>query len=72
MTLDAALATLPDDFRVPLVLRDVVGHDYAEIATMLDIPGGTVRSRIARARSRLADVVGNQHPPDERPTTTTA
>jgi len=52
--LSNALAELPDDFREPLVLRDVAGLDYAEIADVLDIPPGTVRSRIARARGRLA------------------
>ena len=51
---EEVLAELPDDFREPLVLRDVAGLDYAEIADVLDIPPGTVRSRIARARGRLA------------------
>ena len=51
--IEQALAGLPPDFRAPLVLCDVVGLDYAEIATTLDIPPGTVRSRIHRGRALL-------------------
>ena len=68
LTIDAALAELPDEFRVPIVLRDLGGHDYAEIAEILDIPPGTVRSRIARGRGRLAELLGNQTAPSRRPT----
>jgi RNA polymerase sigma-70 factor (ECF subfamily) len=64
LTIDDALASLPPDFRAPVVLRDVLGLDYAEIAEVLDIPPGTVRSRIARGRKALALQVGrNQEPP---------
>ncbi len=59
LAIDDALAHLPEDFRVAVVLRDVVGLDYAEIATTLDIPPGTVRSRIARGRAELARRLGN-------------
>ncbi len=55
--IDRALATLPPEWRAALVLRDLCGLDYAEIAEVLDIPGGTVRSRIARARAALAPVL---------------
>lgn len=66
---DAALATLPDDFRAAVVLRDLAGLDYAEIADTLGIPAGTVRSRIARGRAALAKVIaGNQNGHSERPT----
>lgn len=51
--LDRALGRLPDEFRLPVVLRDVADFDYAEIATALDIPVGTVKSRIARGRALL-------------------
>jgi RNA polymerase sigma-70 factor (ECF subfamily) len=68
MVLDDALMALPEEFRAPIVLRDQIGMDYAEIAATLDIPPGTVRSRIARGRSRLADhLLGNQNGPDKRP-----
>jgi RNA polymerase sigma-70 factor (ECF subfamily) len=49
----AALAALPDEFRAAVVLCDVIGLDYAEIARTLDIPAGTVRSRIHRGRALL-------------------
>lgn len=55
IVLDDALRELPDEFRAPIVLRDQLGMDYAEIAATLDIPPGTVRSRIARGRTRLAE-----------------
>jgi predicted RNA polymerase sigma factor len=51
---DAALASLPVEFRTAVVLRDVCDLPYDEIAVILDVPVGTVRSRIARARSALA------------------
>lgn len=54
LDLEAALMELPLDYRSAVVLRDVCGLDYAEIAEALGIPGGTVRSRIARGRSLLA------------------
>ena len=57
LDLDAALTALPKDFRVPVILRDVIGCDYAEIAAILEIPPGTVRSRIARGRAKLADTM---------------
>jgi RNA polymerase sigma-70 factor, ECF subfamily len=68
LTLDAALARLPDEFRAALVLRDLCELDYAEIAEVLAIPAGTVRSRISRARLALARDLGNQDHPDDRPT----
>jgi len=48
-----ALDQLPDDFRIAVVLVEVQGHTYREVADMLDIPVGTVRSRLSRARSLL-------------------
>ena len=64
LAIDEALAGLAEDFRIAVVLRDVVGLDYAEIATTLDVPPGTVRSRIARGRAELARRLGN---PSEDP-----
>jgi RNA polymerase sigma-70 factor (ECF subfamily) len=51
--LDRALAALPDHYRVVVVLADVEGLTYGQIAEALDVPIGTVRSRLARARSAL-------------------
>ncbi len=66
---DRGLSHVPEEFRTAVVLRDVAGLDYAEIAEMLDLPPGTVRSRIARGRARLAEAIaGNQPPPDRRQT----
>lgn len=53
-----ALRALPEVFRVPVVLCDVVGLSYEEIANQLTIPVGTVRSRIHRGRAQLREVLG--------------
>jgi RNA polymerase sigma-70 factor (ECF subfamily) len=67
--IDAALATLSVEHRTVVVLRDVCTLDYDEIAAVLDLPPGTVRSRIARGRAALARALeGNPLPPDRRPT----
>jgi RNA polymerase sigma-70 factor (ECF subfamily) len=72
--IDVALARIPEDFRVAVVLRDLCDLDYAQIADVLNVPPGTVRSRIARGRAALAVELGpthdagNQAPPGQRPT----
>jgi RNA polymerase sigma-70 factor (ECF subfamily) len=68
LDVEAALARLPLEFRSAVVLRDLCGLDYAEIAELLSIPPGTVRSRIARGRAALAPLLGNPTPPASRPT----
>lgn len=55
--LQAALRALPEEFRVAVVLSDVVGLPYAEIAEHLGVPVGTVRSRIHRGRRSLRQVL---------------
>jgi RNA polymerase sigma-70 factor (ECF subfamily) len=71
LALDVALRSLSDEYRLPVVLRDVADLDYAEIAAVLDIPPGTVRSRIARGRAALAKALspqaGNQLTDPDRP-----
>jgi RNA polymerase sigma-70 factor (ECF subfamily) len=57
LDLEAALAALPPEQRVPLVLVDMEGYPVAEVAAMLGLPVGTVKSRCARARARLAPIV---------------
>jgi RNA polymerase sigma-70 factor (ECF subfamily) len=51
--LEKALAELSEDFRTILILREVEDLDYSEIAEVLNVPVGTVRSRLARARMAL-------------------
>jgi len=55
--LSDAISTLPDDARDTLVLRDVDGLSYAEIAEVLDIPKGTVMSRLYYARRKLQETL---------------
>ena len=51
--IDRALASLPDELRIAVTLRDVQGLEYQEIAQVLGVPIGTVESRIFRGRQRL-------------------
>lgn len=77
LVLDDALDKLSQDLRIAVVLRDVADLDYAEIAEVLDVPVGTVKSRISRGRAALAAELrldddrrgarGNRSDPDERP-----
>jgi RNA polymerase sigma-70 factor (ECF subfamily) len=53
--LHRAIAGLPEDRRIVVLLRDVEGLDYQEIAEILDVPIGTVRSRLHRARLDLKE-----------------
>lgn len=50
-----ALADLPEDFRTVVLLCDIEGFTYEEIANMLDVPIGTIRSRLHRGRNLLRD-----------------
>ncbi|WFP64631.1 sigma-70 family RNA polymerase sigma factor [Mesorhizobium sp. WSM4904] len=59
--IEAAIARLPEAFRETLVLRDINGLSYREIAAMLGVPQGTVMSRLARARSLLMTDIGGRH-----------
>ncbi|MFC1554163.1 sigma-70 family RNA polymerase sigma factor [candidate division KSB1 bacterium] len=47
---DAALLKLPEEYKIVLVLSDIEGFSYKEIADILDCPIGTIRSRLSRAR----------------------
>jgi RNA polymerase sigma-70 factor (ECF subfamily) len=52
-----AVDTLPEKFKTPLVLRDMQGLTYEEIGGILDLPEGTVKSRINRARLRVKELL---------------
>jgi RNA polymerase sigma-70 factor (ECF subfamily) len=54
-----ALEQLAEEFRLPVILRDLCGLDYDQIAEVLELAPGTVRSRIARGRGKLADIIGS-------------
>jgi RNA polymerase sigma factor (sigma-70 family) len=60
--LEAAIAALPEPFRETLILRDVQGLSYGEIAEVTGAPVGTVMSRLARARGRLLLVAAKSEP----------
>lgn len=51
--INGALNSLPEDFRTVIILSDIEGYTYDEIADFIDIPVGTVRSRLHRARKML-------------------
>jgi RNA polymerase sigma factor (sigma-70 family) len=62
----AALAALPPDFRAAVVLCDIEGLTYEEIAAVLDTKIGTVRSRIHRGRAQLRAALAHRRPTGER------
>ena len=55
-----AIESLPDAYREIVVLRDIEGFTYQEIATVLDCPAGTVMSRLGRARGRLRKLLSGR------------
>jgi RNA polymerase sigma-70 factor (ECF subfamily) len=65
--LKRALDDLPDEFRIPVLLCDVEEFSYKDIAQMLGIPLGTVRSRIFRGRQRLRDALTRKSGSESEP-----
>ena len=61
-----ALAALPPEFRAAVVLCDIEGLSYEEIASVLDVKIGTVRSRIHRGRAQLRTALAHRQPSGER------
>ena len=55
-----AIDELPDSYREIVVLRDIEGFSYQEIATVLNCPAGTVMSRLGRARGKLREVLSGR------------
>lgn len=73
LDITAALRLLPFDQRVAIVLVDIEGYSVAEASRILDVPSGTVKSRCARGRARLADELsayGNRPDEDDVPSET--
>lgn len=58
-SLERAIAALPEDLRTAIVLRELEGMSYEEIAQTMECPVGTVRSRIFRARDAIGKKVGS-------------
>ena len=58
-TVEKAIEALPEDLRTAIVLRELDGMSYEEIAQTMDCPVGTVRSRIFRARDAIGKKIGN-------------
>ncbi len=56
--MEAAIAALPEELREAIVLREIEGLSYEEIARAMDCPVGTVRSRIFRAREAIDGRIG--------------
>jgi RNA polymerase sigma-70 factor (ECF subfamily) len=57
-----AIAALPAPLRDVIAAVDIAGLSYAEAATALGVPRGTVMSRLFRARARLAGALGGERP----------
>ena len=56
----AEQTSLPDDMRAAIILRDVKGYSYDEIASILDANVGTIKSRISRGREKLREILSKQ------------
>lgn len=63
--IEQGLAALHEDQRAIIVLRDLEDLDYDEIATLLDVPRGTVKSRLHRARAALASALAHRIGPED-------
>lgn len=61
--LQSALAALPDDMRIALTMSAVEGRRYEDIAQVLGVAPGTVKSRISRARVRLSEILSGKREP---------
>ena len=66
--IEAALADLSPEFRAAVVLVDLQGMSLDQAADTLDVPTGTVKSRLFRARRQLSERLGNLTPDSEHPT----
>lgn len=67
--IEVAIGTLPDEFRMPLVLKELVGFSVVEVAEILDIKAATVKTRLHRARLRLREALDSALPHRDAPPT---
>ena len=65
--IEAALLSLPEEFRAAVVLTDLEGLSLQMVADVLEVPVGTVKSRVFRGRKILADILGNLGGPSNTP-----
>ncbi len=65
--LQDALRRLPEEFLAPIVLADIQGMALPDVAETLELPLGTVKSRLFRGRRRLAEMLGNRPGSPDRP-----
>jgi RNA polymerase sigma-70 factor (ECF subfamily) len=63
----AAIASLPEDFRLALIAIDIVGLSYAEAGKALGVPHGTVATRVFRARGQVARLLREEPAPERSP-----
>ncbi len=59
----AAWRSLPEGFRTAVYYADIEGYTYAETAALMNVPMGTVMSRVARGRTRLRAALAHLAPP---------
>ena len=64
---EAAIAGLPDDFRMPLVLKEILGFSVADVAAILDLKPATVKTRLHRARLRVRKAMEDALPTEAVP-----
>ena len=62
-----AIAELPVEFRETVILRELEGFSYKQIAELADVPVGTVMSRLARARKQLQSSLAKEFKPGGQP-----
>jgi RNA polymerase sigma-70 factor (ECF subfamily) len=60
--IEGALEQLSLSYRLPIILRDIHGRSYDEMAEILDLPAGTVKSRLFRGRAKLKSLLLEQNP----------
>lgn len=59
--LERALTALPEDQRLAVILADIQGYGHDEVAQIMGVAGGTVKSRLSRARARLRQILRDSH-----------